>query len=159
MMVHYYYIDHSKQQSSGQSESSERSNNHQLSFNSSSEILHGRFFLFGQSVWIICQLLGRKFFFSDWLRWVSSGFDVVDKLLTISDLDPIRRYLAPCERPKPNSRYSSIQVDSSLAQSQHSSTVLIRIRCAINTRWIYRDRPQVNPLIQKSKPVDQCFPT
>jgi hypothetical protein len=60
MMVHYYYIDHSKQQSSGQSESSERSNNQQLPFNCSSEVLHGKFFLFGQSVWIICQLLGRK---------------------------------------------------------------------------------------------------
>ncbi len=58
-MVHYYYIDHSKQQSSGQSESSERSNNQQLSFSSSSEVLHGKFFLFGQSVWIICQLLGK----------------------------------------------------------------------------------------------------
>lgn len=35
---------------------------------------------------------------------------LVDKLLTITDLDPIRRYLAPCDRPKANSRYSSIQV-------------------------------------------------
>jgi hypothetical protein len=31
-----------------------------LPFNCSSEVLHGKFFLFGQSVWIICQLLGRK---------------------------------------------------------------------------------------------------
>jgi hypothetical protein len=36
---------------------------------------------------------------------------LVDKLLTITDLDPIRRYLAPSDRPKPNSRYSSIQVN------------------------------------------------
>jgi len=63
MMVHYYYMDHSKQQSSGQSESSERSNNQQLSFSPSSEVLHGKFFLFGQSVWIICQLLGKISFF------------------------------------------------------------------------------------------------
>jgi hypothetical protein len=61
MMVHYYYIDHSKQQSSGQSESSEPSNNNnqQPSFSPSSEVLHGNFFLLGQSVWIICQLLGK----------------------------------------------------------------------------------------------------
>ncbi|CAF4855436.1 unnamed protein product [Rotaria sp. Silwood1] len=90
MMVHYYYVDHSKQQSSAQSESSDRGNNQQLPFACSSEILHGNFFLFGQAIWIICQLL-------------------VDKVLTISDLDPIRRYLAPSDRPKPNSRYSSIQ--------------------------------------------------
>ncbi|CAF4215472.1 unnamed protein product [Rotaria sp. Silwood2] len=90
MMVHYYYVDHSKQQSSAQSESSDRGTNHQLPFACSSEILHGNFFLFGQAIWIICQLL-------------------VDKVLTISDLDPIRRYLSPSERPKPNSRYSSIQ--------------------------------------------------
>lgn len=61
-MAHYYYIDHSKQQqqSSGQSESSEHSNNQPVTFNCSSEILHGRFFLFGQSVWIVCQLLGNR---------------------------------------------------------------------------------------------------
>ena len=58
-MPHYYYIDHSKQQSSGQSESSERSSSQQVAFNCSAEILHGKFFLFGQSVWIICQLLGK----------------------------------------------------------------------------------------------------
>ena len=58
-MTHYYYIDHSKQQSSGQSESSERSVNQQVTFNCSQEILHGKFFLFGQSIWIVCQLLGR----------------------------------------------------------------------------------------------------
>ncbi|CAF1572231.1 unnamed protein product, partial [Rotaria sordida] len=32
-----------------------------------------------------------------------------DKVLTITDLDPIRRYLSPSDRPKPNLRYSSIQ--------------------------------------------------
>ena len=63
MMPHYYYIDHSKQQSSAQSESSDRGNNQQLSFNCSEEILHGKFFLIGQSVWIVCQLLGRICFF------------------------------------------------------------------------------------------------
>jgi hypothetical protein len=65
MMVHYYYIDHSKQPSSGQSESSGEGNKSQpLPFNSSSEVLNGRFFLFGQSIWIICQLLGKIIFFS-----------------------------------------------------------------------------------------------
>jgi hypothetical protein len=63
MMVHYYYIDHSKQQSSEQSESSERGNNQQLPFNCSSEVLSGNFFLFGQSIWIICQLLGKILFY------------------------------------------------------------------------------------------------
>jgi hypothetical protein len=101
-------MDHSKQQSSGQSESSERSNNQQPSFSPSSEVLHGKFFLFGQSVWIICQLLGKIIFFSIKNKYFC--LCVVDKLLTISDLDPIRRYLPPCDRPKPNSRYSSIQV-------------------------------------------------
>ncbi|CAF0750479.1 unnamed protein product [Rotaria sordida] len=90
MMVHYYYVDHSKQQNNTQSDSSDRGDNHQLPFSSSDEILHGNFFLFGQAIWIICQLL-------------------VDKVLTITDLDPIRRYLSPSDRPKPNSRYSSIQ--------------------------------------------------
>ncbi|CAF3730787.1 unnamed protein product, partial [Rotaria sordida] len=91
MMVHYYYVDHSKQQNNTQSDSSDRGDNHQLPFSSSDEILHGNFFLFGQAIWIICQLL-------------------VDKVLTITDLDPIRRYLSPSDRPKPNLRYSSIQV-------------------------------------------------
>ncbi len=59
MMVHYYYVDHSKQQSSAQSEASDRGNNPQLPFACSSEILHGNFFLFGQAIWIICQLLGK----------------------------------------------------------------------------------------------------
>ncbi|CAF4191209.1 unnamed protein product, partial [Rotaria sordida] len=71
-------------------DSSDRGNNHQISFPCSSEILHGNFFLFGQAIRIICQLL-------------------VDKVLTITDFDPIRRYLSPSDRPKPNSRYSSIQ--------------------------------------------------
>ena len=59
-MVHYYYVDHSKQLSSAQSEASDRGNNQQLPFGCSSEILHGNFFLFGQAVWIICQLLGES---------------------------------------------------------------------------------------------------
>lgn len=61
MMVHYYYIDHSKQQSSTQSESSDRGSNQQSQMACSSEILHGNFFLFGQAVWIICQLLGKLY--------------------------------------------------------------------------------------------------
>lgn len=106
-MPHYYYIDHSKQQSSGQSESSEPSNSQQLIFNCSSEVLHGRFFLFGQSVWIICQLLGKNQFYLFRKKMI---LFVVDKLLTLGDIDPIRRYLPPSDRPKQNSRYSSIQV-------------------------------------------------
>ncbi|CAF3393927.1 unnamed protein product [Rotaria socialis] len=105
IMVHYYYIDHSQQQSSGNSESSERSNNQQSQFVSSGEVLDGNVFLFGQAVWIICQLL-------------------VDKLLTVSDLNPIRRYLPPCDRPKLNSRYSSIQ-DASRYQYSPSIPKLI----------------------------------
>ncbi|CAF1304767.1 unnamed protein product [Adineta steineri] len=96
MMVHYYYVDHLKQQNSSQSDSSNRNNDQQRTFSCSAEVLHGKYFLFGQSIWIICQLLN-------------------DKILTISDLDPIRRYLPPCDRPKQNSRYSSIQ-DSSRYQ-------------------------------------------
>lgn len=57
-MVHYYYVDHSKPQSSAESECSERSINQQSAFTCSGEVLRGNFFLFGQSVWIICQLLG-----------------------------------------------------------------------------------------------------
>lgn len=29
----------------------------------------------------------------------------------MTDIDPLRRYLPPCDRPKQNSRYSSIQVN------------------------------------------------
>ena len=60
-------------------------------------------------------------FVNYWVRltlWSSCeyfhSFNLVDKILTITDLDPIRRYLAPSDRPKPNSRYSSIQVNLSL---------------------------------------------
>lgn len=109
-MPHYYYIDHNKQ-SSAQSDSSDRGHQHaQSQFVSSSEILHGKYFLFGQSVWIICQLLGTIDEHVPSMRSSSGIFDLVDKLLTITDLDPIRRFLPPCDRPKPNSRYSSIQV-------------------------------------------------
>lgn len=59
-MPHYYYLDHTRQHSSGQSDGSDRGNCFQLPFICSSEILQGYFFLFGQSVWIICQLLGEK---------------------------------------------------------------------------------------------------
>lgn len=60
MMVHYYYVDHSKQQSSNQSDGSDRGSNPQIQMTCSSEILNGNFFLFGQSIWIICQLLGKS---------------------------------------------------------------------------------------------------
>lgn len=59
MMVHYYYVDHSRHYSSAQSEASDRGNNQSTQMSSSSEILRGNFFLFGQSIWIICQLLGK----------------------------------------------------------------------------------------------------
>lgn len=59
-MPHYYFLDHSKLMSSGQSESSDQHPGAQLQFQCSSEILNGNFFLLGQSIWIICQLLGEK---------------------------------------------------------------------------------------------------
>ncbi len=77
-MVHYYYVDHSRQQSSAQSETSDRGNNQQLPFACSSEILYGNFFLFGQAVWIICQLLGKIFFrnFNNILLIKSHGIEI-----------------------------------------------------------------------------------
>ena len=111
-MVHYYFVDHSKQQSSGQSDGSDRDVNQQLPLGCSAEILHGNFFLFGQAVWIICQLLGKISSTENKHDYLHECH-LVDKLLTITDLDPIRRYLAPSDRPKPNSRYSSIQVNHS----------------------------------------------
>ena len=59
MMPHYYYIDHSKQADGGQSDSRDHGNHQPLTFICSEEILRGKFFLFGQSIWIVCQLLGR----------------------------------------------------------------------------------------------------
>ncbi|CAF1192207.1 unnamed protein product [Rotaria sordida] len=120
MMAHYYYIDHAKQQSSAESESSDRSTIQQTSFACSTEILQGNFFLFGQAVWIICQLL-------------------VDKLLTVSDLDPIRRYLPPCDRPKRNSRYSSIQDASRYQYSPNA----------------YKLMP--HQLVDKNKPINRSI--
>jgi len=74
MMAHYYYIDHSKQHSSAQSDSSDRNSNPNLPFSCSAEVLHGKFFLFGQAVWIICQLLSKTFFlaFSSIKKRISS---------------------------------------------------------------------------------------
>lgn len=46
--------------------------------------------LWTQAVFILCQLL-------------------VDRILTLQDLDPIRRYMAPSERPKQSKRYSSFK--------------------------------------------------
>jgi hypothetical protein len=59
MMAHYYYVDHSRQQCSGESESSDLGNNQQLPFYCSQEIHHGKYYLFGQAIWIICQLLSK----------------------------------------------------------------------------------------------------
>ncbi|CAF1332030.1 unnamed protein product [Adineta steineri] len=63
MMVHYYYVDHLKQQNSSQSDSSNRNNDQQRTFSCSAEVLHGKYFLFGQSIWIICQLLSTIIYF------------------------------------------------------------------------------------------------
>lgn len=57
-MVHYYFIDHGRQASSALSDISDRGHLHQMPFACSSEILYGNFFLFGQAVWVVCQLLG-----------------------------------------------------------------------------------------------------
>ncbi|CAF0746249.1 unnamed protein product, partial [Brachionus calyciflorus] len=46
--------------------------------------------LWSQSLWFICQLL-------------------VEKVLLIQDLDPIRRYLQPSERPRQSKRYSTFK--------------------------------------------------
>jgi len=35
---------------------------------------------------------------------------IVQGMININELDPIRRYLPAAERPRPNSRYSSFQV-------------------------------------------------
>lgn len=56
----------------------------------SSEVEKNTPHLWTQSMWILCQLL-------------------VDKVLTIQDLDPIRRYLQPSERPKQSKRYSTFK--------------------------------------------------
>lgn len=36
---------------------------------------------------------------------------LVDGLLHVNELDPIRRYLPAAERPRPSTRYSSFQVN------------------------------------------------
>ncbi|ELT96852.1 hypothetical protein CAPTEDRAFT_4204 [Capitella teleta] len=56
----------------------------------SSEGENNNFFLWGQSVYIISQLL-------------------VDNLLTKHELDPVRRYLPASKRPKGSKRYSAFQ--------------------------------------------------
>ena len=57
----------------------------------SPEVYSGSSHLCTQAVWMICQLL-------------------VEKILLIQDLDPIRRYLQPSERPRQSKRYSTFKV-------------------------------------------------
>ncbi len=91
-------------------------------------------------------------YFDEWFE-----FCIVDKLLTISDLDPIRRYLPPSDRPKPNSRYSSIQVDFISNIFSYFDFIRIRIQCVINIQLIYLNQWLVNRMVQKNKLVDQWY--
>jgi hypothetical protein len=74
----------------------------------------------------------------------------VDKLLTITDLDPIRRYLAPSDRPKPNSRYSSIQVNL------HFFSILFKFSFIDNQDSLrYQYTPNI-PKLRTSSPYDSA---
>jgi hypothetical protein len=77
-------------------------------------------------------------------------FDLVDKILTITDLDPIRRYLPPSDRPKPNSRYSSIQVNLNVQYfiKMFFFKILIRIHYVINILQISQNYEQLLSMIQ-----------
>jgi hypothetical protein len=59
ILAHYYYHDHSQQVYHEQNETNERKNVQQSTLTGSSEALDGNYFLLGQSIWFICQLLGR----------------------------------------------------------------------------------------------------
>jgi phosphorylase kinase alpha/beta subunit len=61
----------------------------------SAEVYDNSAHLWTQSIWIILQLL-------------------VDKMISLQELDPLRRYLQPNERPKQSKRYSSFKVNSFL---------------------------------------------
>ena len=78
---------------------------------------------------------------------------LVDKLLTITDLDPIRRYLAPCDRPKPNSRYSSIQVSISRRVWLDFREVQSRIHHGINTLRAFLARSWIKRFKWKSNQI------
>jgi phosphorylase kinase alpha/beta subunit len=58
-----------------------------------SELFTGSSHLWTQAVWVICQLL-------------------VEKVLIIQELDPLKRYLQPSERPRQSKRYSSFKIAS-----------------------------------------------
>ncbi|KAK2190913.1 hypothetical protein NP493_65g06037 [Ridgeia piscesae] len=101
----------------------------------SSEGTDGNIFLWGQSVYIISQLL-------------------VEGLLNVNELDPIRRHLPAAERPRPNSRYSSFQRGSS-TQSSPSDLVIqvalisesVRLQQMLSTYGIQTQTPhQVDPI-------------
>jgi hypothetical protein len=57
----------------------------------SDEIYNDSYHLYTQAIFLICELL-------------------VEKVLLIQDLDPIRRYLQPSERPRQSKRYSTFKV-------------------------------------------------
>lgn len=84
----------------------------------SPEIENDSSHLWTQSIVFICELLGKAS--SVFLKLINSIkyvgnnfiilFQLVDKLLLLQDLDPIRRYLQPSERPKQSKRYSTFKV-------------------------------------------------
>jgi hypothetical protein len=63
----------------------------------SDEIYNDSFHLYTQAIFLICELL-------------------VEKVLLIQDLDPIRRYLQPSERPRQSKRYSTFKVSNHFFQ-------------------------------------------
>ncbi|KAI0220911.1 Phosphorylase b kinase regulatory subunit beta [Lamellibrachia satsuma] len=95
----------------------------------SSEGQDGNLFLWGQSVYIISQLL-------------------VEGLLNVNELDPIRRHLPAAERPRPNSRYSSFQSSpSDLVIQVALISESVRLQQMLSTYGIQTQTPhQVEPI-------------
>jgi len=107
----------------------ERANPGSQPRDSSSEGENGNLFLWGQSVYIISQLL-------------------VEGLLNIHELDPIRRYLPAAERPKPSSRYSSFQSSpSDLVIQVVLISESVRLQQMLGTYGIQTQTPhQIEPM-------------
>ena len=80
ILPHYYYVPIE----------AIKSGNNLLTKKSSPEVAANTPHLWTQSIFILCQLL-------------------IEKILTLQDLDPIRRYMIPSERPKQSKRYSSFK--------------------------------------------------
>lgn len=89
----------------------------------------GIIFLWGQSVYIISQLL-------------------VQGMININELDPIRRYLPAAERPRPSSRYSSFQSSpSDLVIQVVLISESVRLQQTLATYGIQSQTPhQIEPI-------------